>query len=110
MDGESDFIAHLFFTLLGLVALFLLTFDALPNACNTLRYGEIRRESAAWLTQKLGEETFSKIKEMPYNNVGFFKVKKLLDNLQIANAITPIPDKFKKLDDTPPKIRRSNSW
>lgn len=100
MDGEGNLASHLSLILLYLIPLSASTFDAFPNACNTFRYGQIRRESAAWLTQKLGEETFAKINAAPYNSSGFFKVKAILDNLNIPNAESSIPGKFKMLIDT----------
>lgn len=86
------------------------TFNAVPNACNTLRYGHIRKESATWLESKLGREVFLQIKDSPYNESGCLKVKQLLDDQNIPEAISSIPDKFAMLTEATAKIHRSNSW
>lgn len=54
-----------------------------PNIGNTLRYKETKNYCAEWLTQKLGIETFEKIKELKFNRAGMFKLSSLLNEKNI---------------------------
>lgn len=114
MDEERNLVHRLLVT--PLLLLFLAsvlpaaTFNAVPNTCNTLRYGQVRKESATWLESRLGREVFLQIKDTPYNTSGCLKVKQLLDDQNIPEARLPIPEKFATLPETAATIHRSHSW